>query len=569
MKWRIKQEIQKYWELLAIPFSVSALIIAANAAGAFQYLEWLILDSYFLLRPAEPDDQRILIVTISEEDLAAIGTWPIPDGALATVISHLKHHRPSAIGLDIYRNLPVDPGYEQLVDVFESTPNLIGVEKVVGETVAPPHSLNPAEQVGLSDLVVDKDGQVRRALLSLNTDNQQLKYGLATKLALIYLARESIFPEVDSNDLGMIRLGSAVINRFQKYDGGYIRGDAGGYQTLINFRGPAAQFESISLSAILDNQFSPEQVENRVVLIGSTATSINDLFYTPLSREQESPGVFIHAQIVSQILAAALDGRPLIKVFAEPTEYLWIFVWSSLGAGITYILQQRKTINRKFRIIELFIETGALGGGILISSFCLFLVGWWIPTGGAVIALLATNVSMLVVHNQQLQSLAISDGLTKVANRRYFDQYLAQTVQQKKGLALIICDVDYFKRYNDTYGHQAGDVCLQAVAQAIRAVLRSSDIVARYGGEEFALVLPSANSEIALDIIHRVQRRIDRLQITHSGSEISDYITLSYGVSDISAEQTMSASELIHQADQALYCAKQAGRNQAKVAMAG
>ncbi|MEO1348069.1 MAG: CHASE2 domain-containing protein [Cyanobacteria bacterium J06635_15] len=565
MKWRIKQEIQKYWGLLTIPLSVSLLIIAANAAGTFQYLEWLILDSYFLLRPAEPDDQRIIIVTIGERDLEELGTWPIPDEALATVIDNLNQHQPRAIGLDVYRNLPVKPGYEQLVDVFKSTPNLIGVEKAIGDTVDPPHSLNPAEQVGLSDLVVDRDGQVRRALLSLHTDNQQLKYGLATKLALIYLARESIFPKVDQNNKGSIKLGSAVIKRFQKYDGGYIRGDAGGYQTLINFRGPKAQFESIPFSTILKNQFSSAQVENRVVLIGSTATSINDFFYTPLSREQELPGVFIHAQIVSQILAAALEGRPLIKVLVEPLEYLWVLAWSSLGAGVTYVLQQRKTVNRKFRIIELFIATGLLGGGILISSFCLFLTGWWIPTVGALIAMLATNVSMLVVHNQQLQGLATSDGLTKIANRRYFDQYLARTIQQKKGLALIICDVDYFKRYNDTYGHPAGDQCLQSVAQAIHSVLRTSDLVARYGGEEFAIVLPAASSDIALDIVHRIKQRIDRLEMLHAGSEISDYITLSYGISDIATEKAGTVTELIYQADQALYMAKQSGRNQAKV----
>ncbi|MEC4805633.1 MAG: diguanylate cyclase [Jaaginema sp. PMC 1079.18] len=172
--------------------------------------------------------------------------------------------------------------------------------------------------------------------------------------------------------------------------------------------------------------------------------------------------------------------------------------------------------------------------------------------------------------NQELQRLSTMDGLTQVANRRYFDMCIAQAWQdsqeKQKPLGLILLDVDYFKRYNDTYGHQLGDRCLQIVARTIEQRLkRPGEIVARYGGEEFAILLPNGDTYWALQIAELIRADIQALEIQHEPSEIDEHLTISLGIANAipSAEETMEM--MITRADRALYEAKRQGRNRSVV----
>jgi len=172
----------------------------------------------------------------------------------------------------------------------------------------------------------------------------------------------------------------------------------------------------------------------------------------------------------------------------------------------------------------------------------------------------------LQVANRELHRLADQDGLTQVANRRRFDEYLSLQWQQLKRnqfpLTLILCDVDNFKPYNDRYGHQAGDRCLQEIAQAIqRSIKRSTDLVARYGGEEFAVILPNVEGEGAIHIAETIQAELAQLRIPHAASSVSEFVTLSIGIASTVPQQTTSLQGLIAAADQALYDAKSKGRN--------
>ncbi len=177
----------------------------------------------------------------------------------------------------------------------------------------------------------------------------------------------------------------------------------------------------------------------------------------------------------------------------------------------------------------------------------------------------------LELANQALQRLATSDGLTQIANRRRFDEYLDQEwrrmVREKAPLSLILCDVDFFKTYNDTYGHQAGDKCLQQVAKALSlCVSRPADLVARYGGEEFAVILPNTNAEGAVQIAEKVRFKIKALEIAHANSQVSTCLTLSLGVASIVPSHESSPAMLISAADQALYQAKAEGRDAVRLA---
>ncbi|TMH24578.1 MAG: diguanylate cyclase [Betaproteobacteria bacterium] len=172
----------------------------------------------------------------------------------------------------------------------------------------------------------------------------------------------------------------------------------------------------------------------------------------------------------------------------------------------------------------------------------------------------------LASANRELEKLSRQDGLTGIANRRYFDSYLVTEVRrgarERQPLSLILSDVDHFKAFNDCYGHQAGDDCLRRVAAALSSAgRRPADLAARYGGEEFAMVLPGTVLDGAVDVAQAVSRVIEGLAIPHERSAVDRRVTLSQGIVSLTPEKETSSEDLIQRADQALYLAKQQGRN--------
>lgn len=172
----------------------------------------------------------------------------------------------------------------------------------------------------------------------------------------------------------------------------------------------------------------------------------------------------------------------------------------------------------------------------------------------------------LLNSNLQLKDLADTDGLTQIANRRTLNKYLASEwnrhCRNKKYLAYILLDIDYFKLYNDNYGHQAGDQCLVQIASIIsECAQRSSDLVARYGGEEFAVILPETDVNDAKQIAEKIKNRIEEARIPHKDSIVSNYVTASIGVASIIPDAQNIEQSLPKYADKALYNAKEQGRN--------
>ncbi len=168
--------------------------------------------------------------------------------------------------------------------------------------------------------------------------------------------------------------------------------------------------------------------------------------------------------------------------------------------------------------------------------------------------------------NFELQRLATVDGLTQVANRRRFDEYLddewQRMMREQLPLSLILCDIDFFKSYNDTYGHQAGDDCLRQVAQIIqKAAKRAIDLPARYGGEEFAVILPNTDQDGAIQVAQDIQMGIKGLEVAHIHSQVTPIVTVSLGVVTTIPSQVSSPEKLIMAADKALYQAKAEGRD--------
>ena len=190
---------------------------------------------------------------------------------------------------------------------------------------------------------------------------------------------------------------------------------------------------------------------------------------------------------------------------------------------------------------------------------------------------LQTMLELTVEHSDYLEkslqqevnaakTIATIDALTKIPNRRRLDEFLDQEwnsmIRQKTSIAFLLCDIDFFKPYNDNYGHSAGDKCLHQVAQAIAGcVHRPSDLVARYGGEEFAIVLTNTNAQGSIKVAEVIQSELAKLKLPHAYSAVSPYITLSIGISATVPTQASTPQNFINTADVALYQAKKQGRN--------
>lgn len=430
---KLKKPISRWSSLLITASSVAGLAIAANYIGLFQLLEWATLDRFFRWRPREPIDHRIAIVTIDEPDIAYLGRWPISDAVLAKIIENLKQQQPRAIGLDLYRDLPVEPGHQTLVNVFKSTPNLIGVEKVVGNPVSPPPTLSKLDQVGMADLVLDADGKVRRGLLSVRTEDGKTKLSLATKLALMYLEKEGINLRMVNAKKKHLGLGKAVFVPFSGNEGGYVNANAGGYQIFLNYRGDLANFYTVSLKDVLENRISPGSLRDRIVLIGGTGASLNDLFFTPygstfFTSPQRTPGVIIHANLVSQIISGALEGRHFIQVWPKKIEWLWIILWSLFGAtgSWNFLQTNRLKNNLSFKWIAFGIVVFLGGSSVIGGSYVAFLASWWIPVVPPLVAFTGSAIAIAGYHSLQLNREKVDLEILLENTTEHYDMVTAE-----------------------------------------------------------------------------------------------------------------------------------------------
>jgi diguanylate cyclase (GGDEF)-like protein/PAS domain S-box-containing protein len=398
---RLKQRLLKATRVLLTSSGITGCVIILRLSGLCQSLELSAFDTLFRLRPAAAIDERIVLVGIDEMDLRRVGKWPIPDHVLVQLLTKLQSYHPRVIGLDIYRDLPVEPGYAELLELYRTLPNLVGIERIKDQStmgVPAPPLLLARQQVGFNNLVFDVDGKVRRSLLYWSA-NGKSHQSFALTIALTYLSHDGITPQAATSDARYLQLGQAVFRRFESSDGAYTHADAGGYQTLANLRGAAGTFATVSLTDVLEGRVNPKQLRDRIVIVGSTAVSLHDFFQTSYGKEliESSPqlmaGVELQANFASQIISAALQGRSAINVWADPWEWLWILVWAWVGAQLSWNLRSPSQTALKLLL-----------AGSSLTGFCLlgFLWGWWVPLVPPMIAL-AGSAIVIMAHVAHLQ----------------------------------------------------------------------------------------------------------------------------------------------------------------------
>ena len=390
---------------------VTAVVMGMRFLGLWQTLELQAFDQLMQLRPIEGADPRLLIVTVTEEDLQLPEQQQrkgsLSDLALEKLLQKLEKFNPQVIGLDIYRDFPVENS-PSLKSRLQNSDRLFATCKV-SDPEFDPHGVQPPpevapERVGFSDILADPDDNiVRRHLLNFDpplTSRCSANTAFSFQLAHQYLAAQGIKSQFTPN--GNLQLGNVVFHRLRPFHtGGYQRIDPRGYQLLLNYR----SFDSVddiavavTLGDILSDRIPPNlarTLNNRIVLIGLVAPSTGDAWSTPYSigrrgLQKQIPGIYLQAQMVSQILSAVLDRRSPLWVLPVWGEIIWIWAWSLVGGIVVWCWRSPA------RLLPIVCLTIAV---LYASSWALLLQGGWIPLVPAALALVVTAGRIAIVKH--------------------------------------------------------------------------------------------------------------------------------------------------------------------------
>jgi len=391
--------------LMSVMLTIS--VLGVRQMGKLQTWELQAYDQLMRSRPQEKQDPRLLIVTVTEEDFQLPEQkerrGSLSELALARLLEKLAHFQPKAIGLDIYHDHSSQRNQASLATRLKTDDKLFAICKVQELTkdrpgISAPLGV-PLERQGFSDIIPDSDQVLRRHLLAMQpadvTSPCTARYALNAQLALHYLQAKGISAKyIDGN----LQLGKVVFKRLQPQMGGYQQADTRGYQILLNYRSfqgsPREIAPKVTLTDVLRGKVNPELVKDRIVLIGTTVQSFRDYSPTPYMTGQafseEIPGVILQAQMVSQLVSAVMDGRPLISVLPVWGEVLWVWSWSVVGGAFAVAGSVAIALSDRSRLYLVLAGGGVLG---VLYVFCLILFyqGIWVPLVPSALVLVATG----------------------------------------------------------------------------------------------------------------------------------------------------------------------------------
>lgn len=547
---------------------ITGLTLAVRQAGGLQTLELMAFDQMMRQRPDAGRDQRLLIVSITEEDIRTQKRWPISDEVVAQLLENLQQYQPRVIGLDLYRDLPQLPGEGALRKQLQA-PNVVTV-KLLGDHdsigVPPPPDI-PEHRVGFSDILLDPDAVVRRNLLYAESETEKL-YSFSLRLSLAYLKPLNQSMQVMTDYL---QIGNTRFFPLNHNAGGYQRLDDLGYQVLLNYRTPSDIARKVTLTQVLSGAIRPDWVKDKLVLIGTTAPSAKDLFLTPFNLTgAESPktsGVVVHAQMVSQILGTVLDGRSLFWYWPDPVEMLWIWGWSLVGGALGW----------RFRHpFALAGGIAAVGLGLVVICQGAFMGAGWLPFVPAVITLVSTGTGVVVYR---MLHDTFHDDLTGLPNRALFMKQLRSEIARYKNMppspsdpesptvAVLFLGLDGFKVINDSFGHRLGDQLLVVTTQRLKSCLKPIDKLARVGGDEFAILRPDIKTTDEVTYLaDQLQQRVT-LPYRLNGQEV--FTTASVGIVLGQANSDYEPEDILRDAHTAMHRAKESGKARHKVFVTG
>ncbi|MBF0320472.1 MAG: adenylate/guanylate cyclase domain-containing protein [Nitrospirae bacterium] len=356
---------------------ICAIVIIVRNYGYLQIIElaggeFAAYDRFLRLSAhgAKPDD-NIVIIAMSETDIHRYGKWPMTDQTMSELLQALSEYGAAVIAVDIYRDIPITPGSDNLTKVLQALNNVVMVKKLGCDTeskVAGPYMITNPDIIGFNDFPVDPDGVIRRGLLFAGDDNTT-SVSFSLLISLMFLRDKGIEPLPGSPDNAHMRLGSTTFVPLGPSDGGYVGGDTAGYQFLLDFKG--GPFTMYSVYDVLEKKkLPPSALRGKIAIIGVDAVSVKDYFSTPLQSMQNTSGVKLHAFAVSQIIRTALGQDKPMSFIDGRYEGAWIFLWGIIGG----------VLGLRIRSFARFIVLSAGAVALLIASgYAAFKSGIWIP----------------------------------------------------------------------------------------------------------------------------------------------------------------------------------------------
>ena len=535
-------------------------------------------------------NKDIVVLTIDDASLEILwdkyGEWPIPRSVYADMVNYIENDKPQAIIFDLLFVKPLrteEISDKSLTNTLNSFDNIyvgINFDTVQADVRFPadlperisaklensskvdikkkytfancrtilPELMNGKVHIGMTNVLRSDDGIIRKvAPLVVYKDNYYPF--LAFKAGSDYITTEDIRSyKIDSDNNLKINDVSIPLNKY---------GEA-----ILNWYGVSGTHTSYPMYKLLRDMKNPSDMnrmnfKDKIIIVGTTAMALHDTKSVPI-QDSIYPGVEVHATFFNNML----DNN-----FIKQTDNLFNIILM-IGLVLFVALIVMYSSSTIFAVLSTLLFALAY---LFISYYVMDMFNLWIPVVLPVVVITAsfafTFIAKYLIKSRDFEhqyKLATTDGLTELYNHRYFQDMMKQQIEQCKRynskFSLIMIDIDYFKKFNDKFGHQAGDAVLKQVALILKKNTRISDYVCRYGGEEMAIILPNTAYEETLKNAERIRKAVEetpfKLSLTQEGQ-----VTISLGIASYNGDDE-TAQDIIKRADNALYKAKENGRNQ-------
>lgn len=573
-------------------FALFAFIILKNAnlASFVDTVENRTFDlrqSILINEGAKKPSEDIVIVAIDDATYEYIldnyGEWPLPRDTYAKVINYLEQQSPRSIVFDLMfvKSIKSSNGAdEMLINSFQKYNNIftsMNFDNQSEDLRIPPElpdklSLNIQNnsKIDFSQLTFSNCRKILQGIIDATSNIGIINVsrsddGILRKMPLVVKYKDKFYPQlalkVGLNYLGETQQTFTIDKHSDLHIGDrriYLDKDG---SAILNWYGPAGTYTYIPMDQLikavngekteLDYDFS-----NKIVYFGTTAASLFDIKTVPTGKIY--PGVEVQATYVNNIL----DNNFIKKVDRGYTIVLSLLLALLIASVVT-------RVNSAFAASMMSLSTYFVY--ILIAYYAMRFENLWLeliyPLIFSIVAFTLAYIVKYLIKSRDFEQqymLATTDGLTELYNHRYFQEQIRMQVEQSKrysnNFSLIIIDIDFFKKFNDTFGHQSGDAVLRQVAQTLKKNVRATDIVCRYGGEEMSIILPNTTKDEAFATAQKICNRVAEKTFKLTGNN-ETHVTISLGVSTFPFDGD-TAPKIIEAADKKLYNAKNNGRNQ-------
>ncbi len=536
-------------------------------------------------------NRNIIIVAIDDASyeyvLEKYGEWPLPRDVYAKIIDLIEEQNPRMIAFDLMfvKSIKSEPGADEaLANTFKKYDNIYTAMNLDNQSVElrKPTILPKSLSLPVTNYSLDIDFDSLSFLncrsilpeIIKNTSNigminvSRADDGIIRKMPVFVKYQGEFYPQL------AFRVGMGLIKREEGYDPPeyiidrnsnlllnnrkiYIDKDGG---AILNWYGPTGTYQQIPMyrliKAVENGQKSGYNFKGKIIYFGTTASSLFDIKTTPIAKIY--PGVEVQATYVNNLL----DNNFIAKIDKRITILLGIFLAAIIGYLVIHVASAAIVTLSFVSIYSAYI---------IFAYFIMKYHNMWIgivyPLMLGLIIFISAFVVKYIIKSRDFEQqylLATTDGLTELYNHRYFQEQMKMIVEQSKRyetpFSLIIIDIDFFKKFNDTFGHQAGDAVLRQVAQLLKQSVRATDIVCRYGGEEMSIILPNTSKEMSVITAEKICKRVAAKRFRLNNYQESN-VTISLGVSSF-PEDGETPAQIIEMADKRLYQSKHNGRNQ-------